>query len=324
LLASIFFVNEKKNRSLNPLIFNNKNMKKVLVVSYSQSGQLTQIVDNFLLPFHDVELEYLVIKPKNNFPFPWDMKSFFEVMPESVLEETIEIEAPIFKHDKYDLILFAYQPWYLSPSLPATAILKDEAFGKRVQNTPIVTIIGARNMWLNSQEAIKKLISNKEGNLVANVPLIDKSPNLISVITILHWLGTGEKTKKWGIFPMPGVAEKEINESYMFGEKTYQALMNNDLKNLQREILKLNKIHINTSLLFVESRAKKLFVIWANIIKKKGTTPKKRALWLSIFKNYLYVALFVVSPIVLTIYTLLIRPLSQKQIKKNKRYFLNT
>jgi hypothetical protein len=298
-------------------------MKKILVISYSQSGQLKQIVDNFLIPFHDVELENFVIKPKKTFPFPWDMNSFFDVMPESVLEERIEIEAPTFKHDKYDLILFAYQPWYLSPSLPATAILKDEVFGKRLKNTPIVTIIGARNMWLNSQEAIKKMISDKGGNLVANVPLIDRNPNLISVITILHWLGTGKKTKKWGIFPMPGVAEKEINESYMFGEKTFQALMNNDLKNLQKEIISLNKIHINTSLLFVESRAKKLFIIWAKIIKKKGTNPKKRALWLRIFKNYLYVALFIISPIILTIYTLLIRPLSQNQIKKNKTYFLN-
>jgi hypothetical protein len=298
-------------------------MKKILVISYSQSGQLKQIVDNFLIPFHDVELENFVIKPKKTFPFPWDMNSFFDVMPESVLEETIEIEAPRFKHDKYDLILFAYQPWYLSPSLPATAILKDEIFGKRLKNTPIVTIIGARNMWLNSQEAIKKMISDKGGNLVANVPLIDRNPNLISVITILHWLGTGKKTKKWGMFPMPGVAEKEINESYMFGEKTFQALMNNDLKNLQKEIISLNKIHINTSLLFVESRAKKLFIIWAKIIKKKGTNPKKRAFWLRIFKNYLYVALFIISPIVLTIYTLLIRPLSQNQIKKNKTYFLN-
>ena len=298
-------------------------MKKILVISYSQSGQLKQIVDNFLIPFHDVELDNLVIKPKNPFPFPWDMKSFFDVMPESVLEETIEIETPIFKHEKYDLILFAYQPWYLSPSLPATTILKNEAFGQRLKNTPIITIIGARNMWLNSQEAIKKMISNKGGNLVANVPLIDKNPNLISVITILHWLGTGKKTKKWGIFPMPGVAEKEINESYMFGEKTFQALINNDLKNLQKEIISLNKIQINTSLLFVESRAKKLFIIWAKIIKKKGTNPKKRAFWLFVFKNYLYVALFVISPIVLTIYTLLIRPLSQKKIKNKKAYFLN-
>ena len=105
------------------LIYKDIIMKKILVISYSQSGQLKQIVDNFLIPFHDVELDNLVIKPKNPFPFPWDMKSFFDVMPESVLEETIEIETPIFKHEKYDLILFAYQPWYLSPSLPATIIL---------------------------------------------------------------------------------------------------------------------------------------------------------------------------------------------------------
>jgi len=299
-------------------------MKRILVVYYSQSGQLKQIVENFLLPFKDVEIEYLILEPKNPFPFPWDTKSFFDVMPESVLEETIEINTPRFNHDKYNLIIFGYQPWFLSPSLPATAILKNSEFGLRLKDTPVITIIGARNMWLNGQETVKQLIRNKGGNLVGNIPLIDKNFNLISVITIVHWLlVTGKKTKKWGIFPMPGVAEKEINKSYMFGEKAYKALKNNHFSDLQRQNLSLNKIKINTSLLFIELRAKKLFLIWAKIIKRKETNDHQRSSLLFFFRIYLYLALFLISPIVLTIYTLLIRPLTQKQIKIKKSYYLN-
>ena len=62
--------------------------------------------------------------------------------------------------DKYDLIIFGYQPWFLSPSLPATALLKNETFKKIMKNSPIVTVIGARNMWLNSQESVKQLIKD--------------------------------------------------------------------------------------------------------------------------------------------------------------------
>jgi len=296
-------------------------MKKVLVVGYSQSGQLTQIIDNFLTPFKDVEIDNIQIEPVNPFPFPWDTKSFYDVMPETVLEDPIEIKSPQFKHDNYDLIILGYQPWYLSPSMPATAILKNEAFCSRLKNTPIITILGCRNMWLNAQESVKLLIQNAGGKLVANIPLVDKTFNLISVITIVHWLGTGKKTKKWGIFPIPGVSEQDINESYLFGEIAFKALNESLYDNLQENILKLNKIKINTSILFIELRAKKLFRIWANTIKRKGITLKKRAMWLKIFRSYLYFALFIVSPIVLTIYTLLFRPFTIAGIKRKKEYF---
>jgi hypothetical protein len=296
-------------------------MKKILVVSFSQSGQLNQIVNNFLTPFNNIDLDRLEIKPITPFPFPWDTTSFYDVMPETVLEEAIAIEPPIFKHENYDLIVFAYQPWYLSPSMPATAMLKNSDFKKRLNNTPVITLIGARNMWLNAQESVRKLIANAGGNLVGNVPLVDKTHNLISVITIVYWLSTGKKDRKWGIFPYPGVAQKEINESYLFGEKAFENLEGNDFKNLQKNILSLNRISINTNILFIESRAKKLFNIWAKTIKNKGTTPKKRALWLKIYRSYLYFALFFVSPIVLTIYTIFFRPLSLQSIKKKKEYF---
>lgn len=301
-------------------------MKKILVIGFSQSGQLTQIVDNFLIPFNNInaEIDRVYIEPDKPFPFPWDTKSFYDVMPETVLEETIEIKPPKFKYNEYDLIVLGYQPWYLSPSMPTTAILKNETFRKLLKGKPIVTIIGARNMWLNAQESVGKLIKDAGGNLVANIPLIDRTTNLISVITIVHWMSKGKKDKKWGIFPKPGVSDEDIRKSYLFGEKVVYSFQNETYTELQSRILQLNRIKINTSILFIESRAKTLFKIWANTIKKKGVTPKKRALWLTIFRNYLYFALFVVSPIVLTIYTLAFRPLSYKTIQRKKdNYLLN-
>ena len=296
-------------------------MKKILVVSFSQSGQLHQIVDNFLIPFKDFDIDKVEVKPIKPFPFPWDTTSFYDVMPETVLEEPIAIENPVFKYDDYDLIIFAYQPWYLSPSMPATAILKNEAFRNKLKGTPVITLIGARNMWLNAQESVKIMLADAGANLVANIPLVDKTHNLISVITIVYWLSTGKKDRKWGIFPFPGVAQQEIDESYLFGEKVLEKFKDNNFEGLQENILSLNKIKINTNILFIESRAKKLFNIWAKTIKKKGTTPGKRALWLKIYRAYLYFAVFVVSPIVLTIYTVIFRPLSTRSIQKKKAYF---
>jgi len=102
----------------------------------------------------------------------------------------------------------------------------------------------------------------------------------------------------------------------------YDALLKEEYNGLQRSILEQNKIDIHPSILFIEMRAKRLFQIWANLVKRKGRDEKKRAFWLKIYKYYLVVALFFVSPIVLTIYTLLFRPFTGKSIKRNKNHFL--
>lgn len=296
-------------------------MKKVLVISFSQSGQLSQIVENFLIPFKEVDVDWVKIKPKDPFPFPWSSEEFYSVMPETVLEEPIQLNPPQFKHDTYDLIILGYQPWYLSPSMPTTALFENEKFCALINNKPIVTIIGSRNMWLNAQESVKSFIKKAGGKLVGNIPLADKTTNLISAITILHWMSTGKKERKWGVFPLPGVSEEDIKETSVFGKIVFNALNNDDYDNLQSNIVKLNKIRINTSIMFIESRAKTLFRIWAKTIKKKGTTPAKKTRWLKIFKRYLFFALFFVSPIILTIYNIVIRPLTFIKIKRKKEYF---
>ncbi|PJB57324.1 MAG: dialkylrecorsinol condensing enzyme, partial [Bacteroidetes bacterium CG_4_9_14_3_um_filter_41_19] len=60
-------------------------MAKVLVVTYSQSGQLDEIVSNVVsLLAGRVELVLEQLKPIPDFPFPWKGIDFYDVMPESV------------------------------------------------------------------------------------------------------------------------------------------------------------------------------------------------------------------------------------------------
>jgi hypothetical protein len=94
-------------------------------------------------------------------------------------------------------------------------------------------------------------------------------------------------------------------------------LLSGEWEGLQQEMVGQKAVDIKTNLMFVESRAGKLFSIWANTIIKK----KNRKLWLVVFKYYLLIALFIVAPIVLTIYTLIFRPFLGRSIQKRKRYF---
>ncbi|CAA6825646.1 MAG: Dialkylrecorsinol condensing enzyme [uncultured Aureispira sp.] len=297
-------------------------MKRILVIGYSQSGQLYEILENFLKPFEGVEIEQVKIEPKEAFPFPWTSDVFFDTMPESVLEEPVDLAPYTLKSTSYDLIIVGYQPWYLSPSIPTTSLLKDPKFLSILKNTPVVTVIGARNMWLNAQESVVGYIEGAGGKVVGNVPLVDRHQNLVSVLSILHWMLTGKKERKWGVLATPGVSDKDIKGVEIFGKKVFKGLQKGTYKGLQEEILAEQTIDIHPSILLVETRGKILFLAWAKLIKKKGAGSKKRSFWVSMYKYYLLVALFIVSPIVLTIYTLLIRPFTGKSIQKKTEHFL--
>lgn len=203
-------------------------MKKILCINYSQSGQLDEILDNFTAPIDGVKLERIKVLPKNPFAFPWQTNNFYGGMPETVLEEAIEIEPIKFKEEKYDLIILGYQPWFLSPSMPTTALLKNHYFLQRVKNTPVITVIGARNMWLNAQSSVVSHIGAAGGKMVGNIALVDRAPNHLSAVSIAHWMMTGKKTRKWGIFPIPGISVKDIEGCSTFGTLVQNALVNDD------------------------------------------------------------------------------------------------
>jgi hypothetical protein len=297
---------------------------KILAIYYTQSGQLAEIVKNFVSPIQDAEIDFVQFKPKKDFPFPWTDEVFYDTMPECVQETPVELEEISFKHEKYDLIVFGYQPWFLSPSIPATSLLKSEAFKRVVKDTPVITIIGSRNMWLNSQESVKKMLLDAGGKLVGNVPLIDKTTNLISAVTIVHWMLTGNKTRKYGFLPLPGVSDEDIKGVANIGSILNNSLKEDKLDEFQKEVVKAGAVNINPNILFIEERAKKIFVMWAALIKKKEQNNGSRSFWVKFFKVYLLVALFGVSPILLTVYNILVRPFTGVSIKKKKEYFYST
>jgi hypothetical protein len=295
-------------------------MKNILAINFSQSGQLTSIMLNVISPLKkEFNLEHIVYRDKNKFFFPWDKGAFFDAMPETVLNKGVELEPIVFQKQKYDLIILGYQPWFLSLSQPTTALFQLKEFQELMKDTPIITVIGARNMWINAQNDAKEFIKKAGGILIGNIPLIDRNSNLISAITIQYWVFTGRKDKMWGIFPLPGISDEDIKNAVIFGEILSNRLKNNNLLAIQEEFISKGEFDIKWTILFIESRAKRLFRIWANIITTKGTTTKKRKFWLNVYKYYLNFALFIVSPIILLIYAILFRPF-KLQAERKKKY----
>ena len=296
-------------------------MKKILAINYSQTGQLDEIMNEFVSCMTEFDVDRVKIEMKNKFEFPWTPSSFFNAMPESVNEVPAELSPISYKHKSYDFIILGYQPWFLSPSIPTISLLKSGHFKAILKDTPIVTIIGARNMWLNSQIRVVDLIDKAGGMLVGNLPLIDKSSNLLSAISILHWMLSGKKERKWGLFPLPGVSQQDIKGASYFGYLLTEHILAGRINIFQKTLIKAGAVIINTNILFIESRAKAIFRVWASLILKKEAEGKNRNFWLDFFKYYLLFALFIISPVLLLCYNLLIRPFMISKIKQRKHYF---
>lgn len=293
--------------------------KNILVLYYTQSGQLTQIVDSVTSPLVEAGavVEKVLIKPKKSFPFPWTSDIFFDAMPESVLGIPVELEAFSFQQSKYDLIIFAYQPWFLSPSIPASSILQHASVKEIMDGSPVLTLIGARNMWLNSQEKVKKLLKDANATLVGNIALVDKNNNHLSAVSILYWMLSGKKEKYLSIFPKPGVSDTDINNSSTFGRTVLYFLNKESWIGLQDTLILQNAVDVKANLMFIEQRAGRLFSIWANLIKGK----KNRKPWVTAYKYYLLIALFIVAPVVIIVNEILFKPFLKKQINKKKQYY---
>src|SRR5690554_1773638 len=102
-------------------------MKEILVIYYSQTGQLFDILRNIASTISDenVNISYFKIVPKNKFPFPWTQSEFYGAFPETFLQIPAPLEAipAEILQKKYDLVILGYTTWYLTPSIPINSFL---------------------------------------------------------------------------------------------------------------------------------------------------------------------------------------------------------
>jgi hypothetical protein len=295
-------------------------MKKILVIYYSQSGQLKRIIDQILKPIekiNGIEITYEKIKPLNDYPFPWG-KDFFNCFPESV--KGIPCALNPFESDsskKYDLIILAFQSWFLSPSIPVSSFLQSDESSVLLKNRKVITVQGVRNMWTASQEIVKTKLSDLGADLVGNIVLRDKSNNYISVITIIKWLIYGNKGP-YLILPDAGVSEKDISDSQIFGEIIAESIKSEEFNDLQQKLLNAEGVKVIYHLISMELTARKIFNKFADYVLKKGKAgDDSRSAGIRLFKWYLFFVFFVVSPIASIFYIMkgfLLFPVKKQKI----------
>lgn len=271
--------------------------KSILLIYYSQTGQLRQILDNLFTGLEDqCDLHFAEIRPVHPFPFPWTSSTFFDCMPECVQQIAEPIEKLDIPDKQYDLVVLGYQPWFLSPSIPFTSFLKSPQ-AEILKGQRVITVVGSRNMWLNAQEKVKEALLRLGGNLAGNIVLFDRHPNLISILTVIRWSFKGQKQAgKW--LPEAGIMQQDIEASRRFGPIILDALQRNEWNALHQRLLENGSVELNPSLVVLERRGIANFRKFSRFILEKGKRgDPARASRVTLFSRLLLVGVFILSPI---------------------------
>lgn len=294
---------------------------KILVLYSSQSGQLRTIIDYLTTDIQkEAGVHVAEIKLEQPFPFPWTSDTFFDAMPECVLQVPSAIKPmPRILEDDYDLVILGYQPWFLSPSNPTTSFLKSE-WARVLTGKPVVTVMGCRNMWLNAQEKVKASLLALNAQLVGNIVLEDRHSNLVALFTIIRWMFKGQKEAS-GWLPTAGVSDEEMAAAQRFGRPILEHLRAGTLDRLQEELLRLDAVILRPNLVIIERRGAAQFPKWAAKARAKGLpgNPERKKV-IGIFKRLLMVSIFVLSPISALLARLQVA-FSHRKLKREVAYF---
>ncbi len=301
-------------------------MKKVLVLYYTQSGQLNRAVKATLKNFEndpEISVQYEQIKPVVPFPFPWTYMQFFDAFPETVKSIPCDIQPiSIDPSQHFDLIILAYQPWFLSVSRPVDSFLQTDQAKTLFKNKHVVTVLACRNMWLNAQEKMKLHLKNLSSHLVGNITYVDRSSNLTSLVTVLAFALGGVQHRLLGIFPKYGVSDEELqNEAFKHGDIILNHLNKNDFGSLQDELIKSGAINIKPNLMMMEGRGKILFPLYANFILNNGKAgSRQRNIRVRIFGIGLPFMILILSPVI-TIFSRILPMIMRSKTVKELHYF---
>ena len=299
-------------------------MKRILVIYYSQTGQLRDIVDSITQPLEavrDIEVEAIDLKPTRPFPFPWPFWRFFNTFPECIHNDPSAIEPVQPSRSDYDLVILAYQVWFLAPSLPVAAFLARDA-ERILRGKQVVTVIGCRNMWLMAQERVKQRLADVSATLIDNVVLTDEQHGVASLISTPLWLLTGKRGPFLnGLIPRAGIPVAEIKRAARFGRAIAAKLPSRDAADVSPMLQGLSAVKINPALIASETVVRRSLRLWGALLRGLGSPDSfARRVVLLLYVVFLVLMLVTVLPIS-ALAKRLLAPATRARVARQRSYF---
>jgi hypothetical protein len=299
-------------------------MRQVLIVHFSQTGQLDRLAQSVCAPLQqhtDIQLDFLQLQPAQPYPFPWPFLDFFRIFPETVLMRPQPLlPLAVDASKRYDLVILAYQVWFLSPSQPMTAFLASPEAAQLLKGTSVVTLIGCRNMWLMAQEKIKTRLNALGARLVDNIALTDACGTAASFLATPLWLFTGRQ-KPYSWVPRAGIDDVEIAAASRFGQAMAQRLTADKLPIEQPMLTGLGAVRIDEKLIASEKVGNRSFQLWSRLLAALGPQQsRRRAAGLVVYILFLLCLIVTVVPLSALLKKLL-APLLKERTQHEKAYF---
>ncbi|MDR0672467.1 MAG: dialkylresorcinol condensing enzyme [Zoogloeaceae bacterium] len=278
--------------------------KNVLVVLYSQSGQLADIVAVLTRPLQEagIALHHEILRPEPDFPFPWPFFAFFDVFPESVrLDPRPNRPLALEPGATFDLVILAWPVWFLSPAQPITAFLQSADGRRLLAGRPVVSVVACRNMWLTAFDTLKTLVAEAGGRLVDHVALTDPTPALGSFVTTPRWMFTGRRDRFLGL-PPAGVDARQVAGAARFGAALVAALARDEETRGHAMLGGLRAVKVAPHLIFSERAGRRAFRFWSGVVRLCGRAGQGRRLpALVLFVFYLVTMIVTVVPLNLAV-----------------------
>ena len=276
-------------------------MKRILVLYYSQTGDVRRMVESFVEPLDsaDVELVWAPIDPDVEYPSPWrNIHRFFNEMPECVLGYPPAIAAPAFSpDDHFDLVVLAYQVWFLSPSPPIQAFFKSE-HAQALRGRKVITISVSRNMWHTASIKMQGLLAEAGAVHVDNIVVMHQGPPWATFITTTRTLFTGKKGRLWGIFPPAGIPEDASRRMHSLGTAVAGQLDGLDEPAARPMLRGLGAVEVNRRYVIPEWIASRCFPFWARVIRGFGRVRRPlRHVGIFFFMNFLLLMIITGIPV---------------------------
>lgn len=248
-------------------------MVRILVIYYSQTGQLRRVAESMLSPLSgrdDVEVIWHAVSPQPAYPFPWPFFTFFDAFPESVYLDPPSVATPGFDPDShYDLVVLAYQVWFLAPSLPITGFLKSPA-ARVLRNKRVISLIACRNMWITAHGTMMRELQALGARLTDNVVLTDNGPLWSTFITTPWWLLTGNQGPLLNVLPKAGVSEQDIARAARFGKALTAALPRIQAGESGPYLSGLQAARVNPLTMLGERIGHRSFRVWGRLMRLAG------------------------------------------------------
>jgi hypothetical protein len=254
---------------------------KLTIYWYSQTGQLKETIDAFVAPLVEAgwEIRWCAVTPSVEYPFPWSLRRFLGVMPESA-DPAATVDVLLPDDDEPDLVLFAYQVWYLAPSVPMWSVLARHP--ERFAGRGVIGLTACRNMWYSAALAVARAVTSAGGRYLGTVAAIDDAPAGATFVTTLRWMLTGRR-EAFSIFPRAGVGDRQLTRVRALGEAVAGA---DGEAGIAQVLARPDAAPVEPAIAAADLAAGRVFRVWSKLARAGKPGPLRGAV-LAAFATWL-------------------------------------